>query len=238
MADTDYSEEIWKTIPFADGYSVSSHGRFRADRQTSPNWKAGPRKPQMMASGYSYIRFLSGGKMRRMWLHRVIATVFHGGPPSKSHHAAHNDGNPSNNSADNLRWATPVENNRDKRAHGTYTLGERTTGAKLTDDDVRYIRQSELSGSELAAMFGVTRRTIDRARNGNGWPHIDIPPVARRRGVYHHPLGGCRRFVTYKGVSFAISKLADRLGIKRLTLRNRIVSGWPEDRWADPVRRR
>lgn len=236
MAENYISSEIWKTIPFADGYSVSSEGRFRADRQTSSNWKAGPRKPLVNRLGYSYVRFLSGGKMRRMQLSRLVATVFHGDPPTETHQCAHCDGNPRNNRADNLRWATPAENNYDKRRHGTYHLGEKTTTAKLTDDDVRFIRLSQKSGAELAAKFGVTRRTIDRARNGDGWPHIDVPPVKRRRGVYNHPNQGCRVSVDYQGATYTMPQLARLLGITRSALRNRIHSGWPEERWGEATR--
>jgi hypothetical protein len=186
MDDADYSTEIWKPIPFSDGYSISSHGRFRADRRTSKAWLPGPRKPAALSNGYFYIRFLHNGKKRRELLHRVVAMVFIGPPPSPHHHVAHNDGNPGNNRLDNLRWATPKENNADKRKHGTFKLGTGTTSAKLTEDDVRAIRLSNLSGAELAEVYDVTRRTIDRARSGEGWPHVDVPPVRRRRGIYCH----------------------------------------------------
>lgn len=225
MGDEQLTGEVWKAIPFADGYSVSSLGRFRADRQTSNNWKAGLRKPMKLANGYSYIRFLSGGKMKRMYLSRVVATVFHGEPPTPEHHCAHNDGDPSNNKACNLRWATPRENNHDKRLHGTYLLGEATTSSKLTDDAVRFIRLSKLSGSALAKMYGVTRRAVDRARCGDGWRHIDVPPVPHRRAAT----------VSYMGEIVTIGRLAERLGIHVRTLRYRIFDmEWPEEKWGLP----
>lgn len=40
---------------------------------------------------------------------------------------------------------------------------------KLTPDDVRFIRSSDLPASELAARFGVTRETIYLARNRRIW---------------------------------------------------------------------
>lgn len=187
MDDEDYSQEIWKPIPLADGYSVSNMGRFRADVRTSQNWLAGVRKATLDKNGYSYIRFLSGGKKRKEWLQRAVLLAFVGPPPSPKHQAAHVDGNPRNNRLDNLRWVTAKENNAHKRLHGTYVLGTETKTAKLDDEKVSFIRQSDLSGPELAKMFGVTRRTIDRARNGTGWPHVITPAVQRKRGIYHHP---------------------------------------------------
>lgn len=176
--------EFWKPIPGSDGYSISSLGRFRADVRTSNNWGPGLRKQGEVGIGHKYIRFLANGKMRRELTHRVVLMTFVGPPPSHIHQGAHNDGNPANNRLDNLRWATPKENNADKVAHGTFPLGERAHSSKLTDDQVRYIRECDLSGSRLAAMFGVTRRTIDRARCGEGWPHIETPPKRRPRHIW------------------------------------------------------
>lgn len=186
MDNLDYSSEVWKPIPFSDGYSISSHGRFRADRAFSRNWKPGLRKTTLLPNGYATVRFLYQGRKQRQLLHRVVAMVFIGPAPSPQHHVAHNDGNFRNNHVSNLRWATPKENNADKRLHGTYQLGSETSCAKLDENAVRFIRQSDLSGLELAAMFGVTRRAVDRARNGESWPHVDVPPVKRRKGSHYH----------------------------------------------------
>jgi len=43
-------------------------------------------------------------------VHRVIATTFHGEPPSKAHVVDHIDTNRRNNRPENLRWVTRLEN--------------------------------------------------------------------------------------------------------------------------------
>ncbi len=43
-------------------------------------------------------------------VHRVVATAFHGDPPSKGHVVDHIDTNKENNRPDNLRWVTRAEN--------------------------------------------------------------------------------------------------------------------------------
>ncbi len=43
-------------------------------------------------------------------LHRIVATAFHGEPPSKSHVVDHIDTNRRNNRPENLRWVTRLEN--------------------------------------------------------------------------------------------------------------------------------
>lgn len=43
-------------------------------------------------------------------IHRIVATAFHGEPPSKEHVVDHIDTNKQNNRPDNLRWVTRLEN--------------------------------------------------------------------------------------------------------------------------------
>ena len=43
-------------------------------------------------------------------IHRIVATAFHGEPPTKEHVVDHIDTNKHNNRPDNLRWVTRLEN--------------------------------------------------------------------------------------------------------------------------------
>jgi len=43
-------------------------------------------------------------------VHRIVATAFHGSPPSKAHVVDHIDTNRRNNRPENLRWVTKLEN--------------------------------------------------------------------------------------------------------------------------------
>ena len=43
-------------------------------------------------------------------IHRIVATAFHGEPPTKEHVVDHIDTNKQNNLPDNLRWVTRLEN--------------------------------------------------------------------------------------------------------------------------------
>jgi predicted transcriptional regulator len=85
---------------------------------------------------------------------------------------AHCDGNPRNNRADNLRWATRRQNMGDTIVHGTRAWGERHGSAKLTLQQVLQIRASQnVSQQELAERFGVYQSCISNIRAGRRWAH-------------------------------------------------------------------
>lgn len=51
--------------------------------------------------------------------------------------------------------------------------GEKHPRSVLSENDVRYIRQSEESQRVLAKKFGVSNPAIFYARNGKSWKHLD-----------------------------------------------------------------
>lgn len=77
---------------------------------------------------------------------------------------------------EHLFLGTHRENSADMvrkgRNHTPPTAGEQHGEAKLTDDAVREIRRSSLTGRALAAQFGVSESAISLVRRGKAWTHI------------------------------------------------------------------
>jgi len=89
--------------------------------------------------------------------------------------AAHNDGDLNNNTAQNVRWATPIENAQDCFRHGTAIIGERAPAAKLTASKVIAIRAAFAAGKtrkQLAEEFGVHHSNIWVIVTRKSWKHI------------------------------------------------------------------
>lgn len=165
-------DEVWLPAVGMEGvYSVSSLGRVRNDRT------------QRMVKGCpcprGYLRVdLRHDKRRARWtIHRLVAMSFLGAPPTPQHtQVAHGDGNPSNNSVHNLRWATPAENVADTYIHGTRAAGSRHPAAKLTEAEVAAIRTLYRPGRApaLAKMLGISPSTARRIAVGVTWSTFDL----------------------------------------------------------------
>jgi DNA-binding XRE family transcriptional regulator len=99
------------------------------------------------------------------------------GPRPTGMEAAHNNGNPADNSLSNLRWDTHTGNCADKKIHGTQQdqRGEKSHGAKLTAEKVKMARRLYEKGvmqKDIAQMFGVSKGTMNVAIHGKTWTNV------------------------------------------------------------------
>lgn len=71
----------------------------KRSRPTDSNWSFGK-----LNNKTGYLEIVS------VVIHRIVATAFHGDPPTKEHVVDHIDTNKQNNRPENLRWVTRLEN--------------------------------------------------------------------------------------------------------------------------------
>lgn len=113
-------------------------------------------KPQM--NGKGYMRVSIGGRLE--FVHRLVAQTFLPNPENKPQ-VNHKDGNKTNNCVSNLEWVTNQENRDHAVVHGLHLKGEACSNAKLTGEDVKYIRDHmDIPNNELAKRFGVRTQII------------------------------------------------------------------------------
>ena len=90
--------------------------------------------------------------------------------PENKPQVNHKDGNKLNNCADNLEWVTNQENRNHAVSNNLQLCGEKCSWAKLTQENVDYIREhTELSNTELAKLFNVDRHTVSDVRHYKSW---------------------------------------------------------------------
>lgn len=106
MADLEDFKDENECIYKDERYSVRDNGAVlrlppegKRPRPTDNNWTFGKLN---IKTGYLEIASER--------VHRIVATAFHGEPPTKEHVADHIDTNRQNNRPSNIRWVTRLEN--------------------------------------------------------------------------------------------------------------------------------
>jgi hypothetical protein len=168
------SSEEWRPVP-GFPYEVSSFGMIRRTVSTTCSKAGSLISGRVGERGYRYFNATTSGKRKVLKFHRIVCEAFHGPQPSPKHVVAHNDGNPLNNRADNLRWATARENHADRYEHGTNPAGSRNGRACLCEAQVQEIRRLYgvgLSTIRLAQIYEIYPTTIQKIIRRETWRHV------------------------------------------------------------------
>jgi hypothetical protein len=105
-------QEQWKSIPGFPDYEVSNMGRVRSYKRSMPRiLKAG-----IYSHGYRQVTLSRDGKYHSFRIGQLMLLAFRG-PCPEDCEMCHNDGDPTNDHLDNLRWDTHAANMRDRAKH-------------------------------------------------------------------------------------------------------------------------
>lgn len=156
----DIVKEVWKGLvyggkDYSEWIDVSNLGRVR-------NPKTGTiRRQNLLKTGYYFVSFSMGSrdKNKTFRVHKGLAEVFIPNPKNKSQ-VNHIDGNKLNNDLKNLEWATNQENIRHAHKIGLVdpSAWDRHSSAKLTDEQVLFIRKNYKSHNREFGTRGLARR--------------------------------------------------------------------------------
>ncbi len=181
-----------RTNPRFPDYEIRDDGRvFRVrygkSGKGSRSSKIGSEvKGRILQSGYRQFKLVrADGTKALVRANRLIAETFFGPAPTTVHQCAHSDGDRLNNHVNNLRWATPKENNADKGLHGTENRGSANPRAKFTDSEIAEIRSS-LSGKRgeivtLAKKYAVGKSTMNRIVHGVSYSPVGLSALEGRK---------------------------------------------------------
>jgi len=110
---------------------------------------------------YRHIRVGRSHKTGKYYkVHRLVAMVFIPNPDNKPH-VDHIDGNPTNNSFDNLRWCTTQENNRNRLQSRNSTSGFK--GVTYHKRDKSWQAQTKIDGKKKHLGYFKTAKEASHA---------------------------------------------------------------------------
>lgn len=173
-------KEQWKPIPDFPDYEVSNMGLVRS-------WKnrlCVPRilKPGTHPGGYRTVLLRRNGRSHGFPIGRLVLLAFHGPCPT-DYEMCHNDGDPTNDHLDNLRWDTHAANMADAVRHNAWSKS--TNGEQMKN---------------------ITSRTNENEMEIENYPFVQaVKREQERRG------GGQVAFSQYLGITQgALSKFYKR----------------------------
>jgi hypothetical protein len=157
--------ETFKLIPDSENYYAGYDGNIYS------NFGKGFKKLQPSLQGnkkYLALSIVKNGIRKHHRVHRLVCEAFHG-VPEKGMTCSHLDGNAFNNRPDNLKWETFKINLSRKKDHGTDDTGYKNSRAKITEDELKQIRELLKTGQthkSIGIMFGVNRVFITKINIG------------------------------------------------------------------------
>jgi hypothetical protein len=167
----------YRNLPDLEGYRFGNDGSAWSQRQPGTGKLTGiwrRLKSALDRDGYPQLCLRFSSRHRTFKVHQLVCRAFHG-PCPNGMVCRHRDGNPKNAKARNLFWGTVSQNTTDRVRHGTHARGERVAGSKLTERQVRRIRQMYTAGrctqESLGTKFGVSQAAIWFVLNRT-WQHV------------------------------------------------------------------
>lgn len=187
-------------IPFSTNYGISktgslinlSTGKEKVWSKTKPNIKRNSK------GGYSYSRVLSDtGTTLCIFRHRVLCMVFKGySNDIYTLVVNHKDGDPTNDSLDNLEWSTYGENNRHALDTGLRTKVKPVLMMDLQTGEIRsflnaaaaarelnYGKRGDVIKERIAEFPNIVRSDLLAFKydDGSEWPKIDLDNIDVKR---------------------------------------------------------
>lgn len=122
--------------------------------------------------GYTRILRRIDKQKKMFYLHRVVFEIEKHKIPD-GYVILHACDNPCCINPEHLSCGSVAENAADMKRKGRSLRGERNITAKITEDDVRYIRSTDKVAKELFEHFGISRTQIYYIRHRKTWKHVD-----------------------------------------------------------------
>jgi hypothetical protein len=166
---SNYTRETLRPFPRNSKYLVSDKGRIFS--KSSKRFISG--RPDR--KGYYRVGMILGGKIKEIYIHRMVCETFRGPMPEGCDQINHIDCNINNNNVSNLEWCNSSRNAKHAYDNGLNIpqRGTRHSRSKLTEDQAEEIRvkhkNKQGSYRKLATQYKVHHSIIWRIVNNRAY---------------------------------------------------------------------
>ncbi len=172
-------QEIWKPVSGYVGlYEVSNFGAVRSLDRIIPDKTHGTRKlagrvlsQTTDSRGRCYVAISRDNHRNKRRVHLIVAETFLG-PRLEGLEVCHQDGNPANNQASNLRYGTHKSNMEDMVQHGRSNKGPKNPNTKMTQEQALQVKSLRLDGKTykiIASELGLSFEQVRSVCVGRAW---------------------------------------------------------------------
>ena len=172
-------EAEWLPVPGFSAYEVSTAGQVRSHYRY---WHRGCRivrrtrllSPKVGKHGYQELTLCTEVRHHSRLVHLLVLEAFRGVRPSDMY-ARHLNGNRLDNRLENLVWGTHLQNEQDKKRHGTLLSGSLHPRAKIDEAKAREmhrLRRNRLTLKAIGERFGVSADCVGSIMHGRTWRHV------------------------------------------------------------------
>lgn len=218
---SDLGGEEWHPIPDCPKYEGSNFGRVKSFKYKTPRIMT----PALDSGGYLFVQlYKADGKTKPIRINRLVAEIFVPNPDDKPQ-VNHKDGHKMNNFVENLEWATSSENIQHAVDNGLREAQRGTDryNAKIKDEaDIIFIRDNpdDLTGRELAEMFGVVEATISEIQRGLKYKNVGGKVRVKNQHSYNYIPDDTRKKIhRLRGQGIKIKVLVELFGCSESTIR-------------------
>lgn len=162
------NKETFKPIPGYSNYYCSKSGKI-LNATTGRILKYDYSRPYLRAT------LSKDGKVKKHFVHRLVAYSWIGRQPTQKHQINHINGIKHDNRADNLEWCTHQENQDHARKYlYKQPIGTELPWSKLNENIVRQIRKSwpNKSARSMAKELNLSKTTVLRCVHRKTWAHV------------------------------------------------------------------
>lgn len=168
--------EYWKSFNRYKGcYEVSNLGRIKSLPR-----KGRPYTEKILSQNFNKDKYLTvhlckNGIAKRLMVHQIVCMAFHKNPKNKPE-SNHKNGIKTDNRSVNVEWATSSENQIHAFKTGLQVSkkGIDHPQARLSEENILDIRNSNKPRKTLAEIYKINLRTVFYIRSGKYWKHLPL----------------------------------------------------------------